>query len=199
MEIIAFGSKDVDNILQRDPTRIEFLPFGAVLLDRMGKIVKYNSAEGVIVGRSAADVIGRNFFNDVAPCAKGKKFHGEFLKFSQTGNVNTTGYVRVQIDGKGYLMHRAVWFFHKKKWPLEINHLDGDKLNCAIENLEDCTRKANQTHALGKPCAAFVGGKKVAVFPSIVDAAAWAKVRYQSLAKAIKTGEVKAGYRWRAA
>jgi len=117
----------------------------------------------------------------------------------KTGNVNTTGYVRVQIDGKSYLMHRAVWFFHKKKWPLEINHLDGDKLNCAIENLEDSTRKANQTHALGKPCAAFVGSKKVAAFPSIVDAAAWAKVRHQSLAKAIKTGEVKAGYRWRAA
>jgi photoactive yellow protein len=123
MEIIAFGSKDVDNILQRDPTRIEFLTFGAVLLDRMGKIVKYNSAEGVIVGRSAADVIGRNFFNDVAPCAKGKKFHGEFLKFSQTGNVNTMldyefDYkmkpIKVRIHLKSTPDNQQCWIFVKR-------------------------------------------------------------------------------------
>lgn len=116
----------------------------------------------------------------------------------KTGNVNTTGYVRVQIDGKSYLMHRLVVFYHTGKWPLEVNHKKRNKRNNAIENLEDSTRKANQTHALGKPCAAFSGRKKVAAFPSIVDAAAWAKVRYQSLAKAIKTGQVKAGYLWRA-
>ena len=115
----------------------------------------------------------------------------------KTGNVNTTGYVRVQIDGKSYLMHRAVWFFHKKKWPLEINHLDGDKLNCAIENLEDCTRKANQTHALGKPCAAFVGGKKVAEFESIAIAAAWAKVGRKVIERGIVSGKEKAGFTWR--
>ena len=138
------------------------------------KRVRYNDETGLI------ERVGINY--------KGK-----------VGNIKSTGYMRIKIDGIDYLYHHIVWMLCKKKWPLEINHLDGDKLNCAIENLEDCTRKANQTHALGKPCAAFVGGKKVAVFPSIVDAAAWAKVRYQSLAKAIKTGEVKAGYRWRAA
>jgi photoactive yellow protein len=123
MDIIAFGSKDVDNILQRDPTRIEFLPFGAVLIDRMGKIVKYNSAEGVIVGRAPADVIGRNFFNDVAPCAKGKKFHGEFLKFSQTGTINTMldyefDYkmkpIKVRIHLKSTPDNQQCWIFVKR-------------------------------------------------------------------------------------
>ena len=42
MEIIPFGSQDIDNILSREPQRAEYLPFGAVLLDRMGKILKYN-------------------------------------------------------------------------------------------------------------------------------------------------------------
>jgi photoactive yellow protein len=88
MEIIPFGSKDVDNILQREPQRAEYLPFGAVLLDRGGKILKYSKAEGLIAGRSPEEVMGRNFFNEVAPCAKGKRFHGEFLKFSQTGAAN---------------------------------------------------------------------------------------------------------------
>jgi len=88
MEIIPFGSQDVDNILSREPQRAEYLPFGAVLLDRQGTIVKYNKAESMIANRNPADVIGKNFFNDIAPCAKGKRFHGEFLKFHQTGQIN---------------------------------------------------------------------------------------------------------------
>ena len=88
MEIIPFGSQDVDNILSREPQRAEYLPFGAVLLDRQGTIMKYNKAESVIANRNPADVVGKNFFNDIAPCAKGKRFHGEFLKFHQTGQIN---------------------------------------------------------------------------------------------------------------
>ena len=88
MEIIPFGSQDVDNILAREPQRAESLAFGAVLLDRSGKVVKYNKAEGMIAGRDPADVVGKDFFNEIAPCAKGKRFHGEFLKFHQTGSVN---------------------------------------------------------------------------------------------------------------
>ncbi|ETX15876.1 phosphonate transporter [Roseivivax halodurans JCM 10272] len=88
MEIIPFGSQDVDNILSREPQRAEYLPFGAVLLDRHGTIVKYNKAERMIANRNPADVIGKNFFNEIAPCAKGKRFHGEFLKFHQSGQIN---------------------------------------------------------------------------------------------------------------
>ena len=88
MEIIPFGSQDIDNILSREPQRAEYLPFGAVLLDRNGKIVKYNKAESVIANRNPDDVVGKSFFDEIAPCAKGKRFHGEFLKFHQTGQIN---------------------------------------------------------------------------------------------------------------
>ncbi|MGL4488376.1 MAG: PAS domain-containing protein, partial [Rhizobiaceae bacterium] len=79
LEIIPFGMADVDNILQREPHRAEMLAFGAILLDRNARILKYNKAEGLIAGRNPDDVMGRNFFNEIAPCAKGKRFHGEFL------------------------------------------------------------------------------------------------------------------------
>lgn len=88
MEIIPFGSQDLDNILNREPQRAEYLPFGAVMLDRSGNIVKYNKAEGLISNRTPEEMLGKNFFNDVAPCAKGKRFHGEFLKFNRTGQIN---------------------------------------------------------------------------------------------------------------
>jgi photoactive yellow protein len=99
MEIIPFGSQDVDNILSREPQRAEYLPFGAVLLDRQGTIVKYNKAESVIANRNPAEVIGKNFFNEIAPCAKGKRFHGEFLKFHQTGQINVMFDYRFSYKG----------------------------------------------------------------------------------------------------
>ena len=88
MEIIPFGSQDLDNILNREPQRAEYLPFGAVMLERSGRIVKYNKAECQISSRTPEDMSGKDFFNDVAPCAKGKRFHGEFLKFHRTGQLN---------------------------------------------------------------------------------------------------------------
>jgi len=123
MEIIPFGTADIDNILQAEPRRAEFLPFGAVMVDRTGKILKYNKAEGLIAGRDPADVIGKNFFNDIAPCAKGKRFHGEFLKFAKSGQINTLfdyqfGYkgadVKVRIHLKSSGDGKACWIFVKR-------------------------------------------------------------------------------------
>jgi photoactive yellow protein len=123
MEIIPFGASDVDNILQREPQRAEFLPFGAILLERSGAIVKYNQAEGLITGRSPGEVIGKNFFNDIAPCAKGKRFHGEFMKFQATGQANVMfdyefDYkmrpVKVRIHLKASADGQQCWMFVKR-------------------------------------------------------------------------------------
>ena len=89
MAIIPFGSNEIDNILAREPARGDYLPFGAVMLDRSGDVVKYKKAEGLIASRNPGAVIGKNFFKDIAPCAKGKRFHGEVLKLQKTGQVNT--------------------------------------------------------------------------------------------------------------
>ena len=123
MEIIPFGSQDIDNILSREPQRAEYLPFGAVLLDRSGNIMKYNRAEGLIAGRDPASVQGKNFFNDIAPCAKGKRFHGEFLKFHRTGQVNTLfdyefaykgANTKVRIHLKAQPDGQSCWLFVKR-------------------------------------------------------------------------------------
>lgn len=123
MEIVPFGAQDIDNILAREPKRAEFLPFGAVLLSRNAQIIKYNKAEGLIAGRDPSEMIGKNFFNDVAPCAKGKRFHSEFLKFHKTGNVNTIfdyefaykgANVRVRIHLKSQPDGQACWMFVKR-------------------------------------------------------------------------------------
>ncbi|MBC8167897.1 MAG: photoactive yellow protein [Bryobacteraceae bacterium] len=86
MIVTQYTAKDIDNVLSKmDNAEIEKLPCGAIQLDKGGKILFYNSAEGKITGRSPASVVGKNFFNDVAPCTKTPAFHGEFLKVVRDG------------------------------------------------------------------------------------------------------------------
>jgi photoactive yellow protein len=59
-------------------SNLELLPFGIVILDDTGTVLYYNSREEQIAGRSRTDVLGRNFFRDVAPCTQVTEFYGEF-------------------------------------------------------------------------------------------------------------------------
>ena len=77
---VKFGEDDIDNRLAEDGKYAETLPFGAIMMDATGKVLRYNKAEGLISGRSPEDVIGKNFFNDVAPCAKGRTLYSAFSK-----------------------------------------------------------------------------------------------------------------------
>lgn len=59
------------------------------------------------------------------------------------------GYLRVTIDGVHYYVHRLVAdsFFEGDHRNLEVNHIDGDKCNNCIGNLEWVTRQENMRHA----------------------------------------------------
>ncbi|TFH74877.1 photoactive yellow protein [Gammaproteobacteria bacterium LSUCC0112] len=81
LEVIDFGSHDIDNRLNTmSSEQIDQLAFGAIQLDPTGTIVHYNETEGAITGRSPSQVIGKNFFRDVAPCTNTPKFKGAFDK-----------------------------------------------------------------------------------------------------------------------
>ena len=59
-------------------TELDALPFGAIQLDHDGTILKYNLAESRLTGREPARVIGKNFFQEVAPCTNVQAFAGRF-------------------------------------------------------------------------------------------------------------------------
>jgi photoactive yellow protein len=69
-------SEEILDLAQSD---VNLLPFGAIVLDRQGTILKYNSAESAISGYDAATVIGQNFF-EVAPCTNVQEFAGRVAK-----------------------------------------------------------------------------------------------------------------------
>lgn len=60
------------------PQELDLLPFGAIRLSTDGTITSYNQAEARLAGKEATSVIGKNFFREVAPCTRVKRFYGAF-------------------------------------------------------------------------------------------------------------------------
>lgn len=63
------------------PEQLDKLPFGVIIVDKEGKISSYNQAEERLSGHRQSDVIGKNFFIEVAPCTRVQEFQGRFQQF----------------------------------------------------------------------------------------------------------------------
>lgn len=124
LNVVAFGKNDIENALGKmSEFEINQLAFGAVQLDSAGKILTYNAAEASITGRDAASVIGKNFFQDVAPCTNAPTFKGVFDKGVKSGDLNTMfEYVfdynmaptKVKIHMKKAISGNTYWIFVKR-------------------------------------------------------------------------------------
>jgi hypothetical protein len=63
----------------------------------------------------------------------------------QAGSLDrSTGYLRLDIDGRHYYAHRIV-FLHVKGWlpKQDLDHKDGNRQNCAIGNLRPASVSQN--------------------------------------------------------
>lgn len=63
---------------------------------------------------------------------------------------NDMGYLRVQIAGKRYFVHRLVaekYVPNPNKLPY-VNHIDGNHQNNCVDNLEWCSQKYNVNHSI---------------------------------------------------
>lgn len=72
---------DLGYINQVDPDELDALPYGLIVLDADGRVLFYNETESRYAGYEREDVLGKNFFLDVAPCTRVKEFQGRFLDF----------------------------------------------------------------------------------------------------------------------
>lgn len=60
--------------------QLDCLPFGMIQLDRTGRVLRFNRTESELARYPKEDAIGKNFFEEVAPCTKVKEFYGRFLE-----------------------------------------------------------------------------------------------------------------------
>lgn len=65
----------------------------------------------------------------------------------KVGYNDNSGYYRVRINYKLYLVHRIIFLYHYGYLPSEIDHKDCDKLNNNIENLREVIRSQNNMNA----------------------------------------------------
>ena len=79
---------EIESIDRMSAEELDALPFGAIRLDRTGKILSYNMTESKLTGRDPKRVIGRNFFSDVAPCTNVQAFAGRFREGVAKGDMH---------------------------------------------------------------------------------------------------------------
>lgn len=80
--------QDLESIDRMSEQELDGLPFGAIRLDREGKILSYNMTESKLTGRDPKRVIGRNFFTEVAPCTNVQSFAGRFREGVAKGEMH---------------------------------------------------------------------------------------------------------------
>lgn len=60
------------------------------------------------------------------------------------GKLERDGYMRVQTDGKLYLVHRIAWLLQKGDWPeFEVDHVNGDPSDNRWLNLRHASHSEN--------------------------------------------------------
>lgn len=80
--------RDLESIGRMSEKELDALPFGAIRLDKNGKILSYNMKESKLTGRDPKRVVGRNFFEDVAPCTNVQSFAGRFREGVASGDLH---------------------------------------------------------------------------------------------------------------
>lgn len=94
--------------------------------ERLRERLNYNPLTGVFTWRTVTST--RVKVGDVA---------GEF--------GHKSGYGRISIDGKKYLMHRLAWMHVHGVWPSsDLDHEDCNKANNRIKNLRVASKRLNQ-------------------------------------------------------
>lgn len=122
-------------------------------------------------------------------------------------HLNAQGYGLFSVMGHGFLAHRLIAFTFLKRIPGKdyVNHIDGDKTNCSLSNLEFVTQSENSIHAfetglnlrVTSICQYELSGKFVQKYLSMAEASRQMKVAYTGIVKALSTGRTYTGYQWR--
>jgi hypothetical protein len=137
------------------------------------------------------------------------RFKNSYGQIMDNYKVNENGYIRVYIYKKTFTLHRlvALTFLENPENKETVNHIDGNKLNNNINNLEFATMKEQQIHKLENGLANLhtrkigqydISGNLVKEFKSIISASKEMKVSKSSIGGVlINYRKTSAGFIWK--
>lgn len=67
-------------------------------------------------------------------------------------NMANKGYIDLCVKGKRMYAHQAIFVMHHNYLPTCVDHIDGDKFNNRIENLQDADKSVNSLNRDSKGC-----------------------------------------------
>ncbi len=68
--------------------QLDALDIGVIQLDDEGTVLQYNAFEEEFANRRREDVVGTNFFTQVAPCTNNRLLYGRFLAGVEQGSFD---------------------------------------------------------------------------------------------------------------
>ena len=72
-----------------------------------------------------------------------RNLHSKQREGEEVGSLNNSGYLKVCLDKKNYLVHRVIFLMHYGYLPELLDHIDRDKLNNKVENLREADKELN--------------------------------------------------------
>jgi photoactive yellow protein len=92
-----FDARRVDDLSDAE---LDALAFGVIALDEEGTVLRYNLYESRLARLDRNQVVGRNFFADVAHCARTEAFEGRFRAFTILGTEGQVDHFDFVFDFK---------------------------------------------------------------------------------------------------
>lgn len=74
----GMGAYPTEDLLALDASAYDALPLGIITLDAAGRVIAFNTQESRLSGLDPGEVLGRDFFQEIAPCTKVREFQGVY-------------------------------------------------------------------------------------------------------------------------
>ncbi|MEP7126982.1 MAG: 4-vinyl reductase [Byssovorax sp.] len=116
-----FNPHRVDDLSDAE---LDSLAFGVIALDEEGTVLRYNLYESRLARLDQHQVVGRNFFTEVARCARNEAFQGRFLAFAAraaAGEVDRFDYIFDFKFGAQNVVIELVRAAAAPRWYLFVN------------------------------------------------------------------------------
>lgn len=91
VEDLHFEDEELGETLRHaSEEQLNDAPFGIIRVDDEGVVEFFNRYESELSGMDPEEVMGRNFFTQVAPCTNNRLFRGRFKKGVRRGELDET-------------------------------------------------------------------------------------------------------------